>query len=367
MREERYIRYLLIFIAMATVVAGGSVFAADIAVLAADGSQLRTIPLREFESGIYLSLTAWADAVEADLEWDYVTGVAEMRFRDNRLRWVESGKGAWVNGRMHSMSDNARQVDGDMWLPIRILDDLVDPLWEGDLTWDSNTRTLRRLQDRTGAITNTTDLADRGDVVIVLDAGHGGDDYGVTHSSGKLEKDITLNIITRLSDVLMNRMGVRAVITRPGDYAVSMDERISAANQSRADLFISLHIAPDREMPGKSFMIYYPMMVSEGSDPGQLVPWEAIPEAVVSQSQVSARKFGQSTAASATESEFGVLARDLRIFHGLSMSALVVELSWDSSFYGDLSVASDGGYNRAAEALFDGLKSVLSQEGQRGQ
>ncbi|MCD4653501.1 hypothetical protein K8T06_06160, partial [bacterium] len=129
--------------------------AGTITVLAADSTESGTINIRTFQEGEYISLTQWAQNVDASLEWDYVTGVAEMRFRDHRIRWVDTGRGAWVNGRMHSMPGPARQEEGDIWIPVKLLDDLVDPLWEGDLTWDAERQILRRFIGRAGVASHS--------------------------------------------------------------------------------------------------------------------------------------------------------------------------------------------------------------------
>ena len=76
---------------------------------------------------------------------------------------------------------------------------------------------------------------------IALDAGHGGDDSGAKSAGGVLEKDIALAVARRLKAALEARLGVRVVMTREDDRTVAVESRSAFANNSKADLFISLH------------------------------------------------------------------------------------------------------------------------------
>ncbi len=76
---------------------------------------------------------------------------------------------------------------------------------------------------------------------IVVDAGHGGWDLGTVGRRGLLEKDLVLEISQRLGMLLQSRLGVEVIFTRPDDNYITLDERASIANQSQADLFVSVH------------------------------------------------------------------------------------------------------------------------------
>ena len=77
---------------------------------------------------------------------------------------------------------------------------------------------------------------------IVIDPGHGGDDRGVRGSSGAEEKQITLQVARRLRTLIETKLGVRVILTRDDDRSVSLDDRAAAANNNKADLFLSLHL-----------------------------------------------------------------------------------------------------------------------------
>jgi N-acetylmuramoyl-L-alanine amidase len=76
---------------------------------------------------------------------------------------------------------------------------------------------------------------------IVIDPGHGGDDNGVKGPNGTLEKQVTLEVGRRARTLIETRLGIRVILTRDEDRRVRLDERAAVANNSKAELFISLH------------------------------------------------------------------------------------------------------------------------------
>ncbi|NLC37270.1 MAG: AMIN domain-containing protein [Alcaligenaceae bacterium] len=80
-----------------------------------------------------------------------------------------------------------------------------------------------------------------GNILIALDAGHGGEDPGAIGPRGTREKDIVLSIARRLQRLIDATPGVKAYLTRDGDYFVPLHVRVQKARRVKADLFISIH------------------------------------------------------------------------------------------------------------------------------
>ncbi|MDH4325200.1 MAG: N-acetylmuramoyl-L-alanine amidase [Betaproteobacteria bacterium] len=76
---------------------------------------------------------------------------------------------------------------------------------------------------------------------VVIDPGHGGEDPGARGRRGTLEKDVNLLIAKRLKAVIDAEPGMRAVLTRDGDYYLSLQARVEKARAVKADLFVSVH------------------------------------------------------------------------------------------------------------------------------
>jgi N-acetylmuramoyl-L-alanine amidase len=77
---------------------------------------------------------------------------------------------------------------------------------------------------------------------IIIDAGHGGADAGTTGRSGTKEKDITLDIAKRLKARLEKTGRYNVLMTRDQDITVPLNRRVEMAVESKADLFISIHL-----------------------------------------------------------------------------------------------------------------------------
>ena len=84
-------------------------------------------------------------------------------------------------------------------------------------------------------------LEDR-DIVVAIDAGHGGEDPGARGRKGTREKDVTLAIARKLKDRIDAQPGMRGVLVRDGDYFIELGKRTRIARERhKADLFLSVH------------------------------------------------------------------------------------------------------------------------------
>ncbi|HVK99332.1 MAG TPA: N-acetylmuramoyl-L-alanine amidase [Dongiaceae bacterium] len=93
------------------------------------------------------------------------------------------------------------------------------------------------------------------DIIIAIDAGHGGDDPGASGPRGTREKDVVLQISRRLYNTLNAEKGVKAVLVRNGDYFLPLASRREIARKKyKADLFVSIHAdaAHNRKAHGAS-------------------------------------------------------------------------------------------------------------------
>jgi len=88
---------------------------------------------------------------------------------------------------------------------------------------------------------HATTVLTRRSFVVALDPGHGGWDPGAVGPSGAYEKDIVLSIAKILKELIDKEPGMKAVLTRQGDYYMDLKQRVRKARHARADLFISLH------------------------------------------------------------------------------------------------------------------------------
>src|SRR5690242_15013618 len=79
------------------------------------------------------------------------------------------------------------------------------------------------------------------DIVIAVDAGHGGVDPGATGRRGTREKNVVPEVAKALAARINSEPGMKAVLTRDDDYFISLQERTRRARRAKADLFVSIH------------------------------------------------------------------------------------------------------------------------------
>ncbi|MBT0586932.1 N-acetylmuramoyl-L-alanine amidase [Alteromonas oceanisediminis] len=91
-------------------------------------------------------------------------------------------------------------------------------------------------------VVKSSEQSDRDrDIIIAIDAGHGGEDPGSVGPTGTFEKNIVLSIAKKLQAMVDNEPGMRAVMTRTGDYYIAPNRRPELARQHKADLLVSIH------------------------------------------------------------------------------------------------------------------------------
>lgn len=79
------------------------------------------------------------------------------------------------------------------------------------------------------------------DIVVVIDAGHGGEDPGAIGPGGTREKDVVLRMARILEELINSKPGYTARMTRTGDYYIDLRSRTLLARRHNADLFVSVH------------------------------------------------------------------------------------------------------------------------------
>jgi N-acetylmuramoyl-L-alanine amidase len=147
---------------------------------------------------------------------------------------------------------------------LRIVLDLSRPIQAKSFLAEPNNRYGYRLVIDLGASQNAETPVkvehappDARDLIIAIDAGHGGEDPGAIGMNGTREKDVVLAIARELALKINAEPGMKAVLTRNGDYFVPLRDRMRRARAQQADLFVSVHADSirDRRVDGSSVYI----------------------------------------------------------------------------------------------------------------
>ena len=211
---------------------------------------------------------------------------------------------------------------------------------------------------------------------IVVDAGHGGWDLGTVGRRGLLEKDLVLEIAQRLGKLLETRLGADVILTRNGDNYIPLEERAGLANQSQADLFISVHANYSDLPSARGVETYYTNFFSAPNAKDQETRGGIISHAALSVSELH-EKVEQSRrlAASVQRSLYGTLSAEnpgLRdrgvkeasyvVLTETTMPGILAEVSFVSSPTDEQKLRSDGYREEISEALYRGIAKYAADQ-----
>jgi N-acetylmuramoyl-L-alanine amidase len=126
--------------------------------------------------------------------------------------------------------------------------------------------------DRKPVLTAATAVPKGGrDIVVAIDAGHGGIDSGARGRHGVMEKTITLEIARRLAALVAKQPGFKPFLTRDGDYYLTLRQRIDRARAAHADIFISIHCDASHDHYADGATVYALSMHGASSEHARLL------------------------------------------------------------------------------------------------
>ncbi len=208
---------------------------------------------------------------------------------------------------------------------------------------------------------------------IVLDAGHGGWDLGTVGRQGLLEKDLVLDVTRRLGKLLQARLGSEVMYTRTGDSYLPLDQRADFANQTQADLFVSVHANYSSSAASRGVETYYTNLFSapgsrevEKHDDGtfaNLTPvslsagglHEKIEESRRLAASVQRSLYATLAASSPDIRNRGIKDSAFAVLTGTTMPAILTEISFVSSPADEHNLQSPTYRQQIAEALYKGI------------
>lgn len=94
------------------------------------------------------------------------------------------------------------------------------------------------------------------DIVIAIDAGHGGEDSGAVGYRGTHEKKVVLQIAKKLKELVDAEPGMKGVLVRTGDYYIPLRKRMQIARKHRADFFVSIHADAFRDKRARGSSVF---------------------------------------------------------------------------------------------------------------
>ncbi|WP_245828654.1 N-acetylmuramoyl-L-alanine amidase [Solemya elarraichensis gill symbiont] len=113
------------------------------------------------------------------------------------------------------------------------------------------------------------------DLVIAIDAGHGGEDPGARGKRGTREKDVVLSISKKLKALVDAEPGMKGVLVRKGDYYIPLRKRMVIARKQKADFFVSIHADAFKDSRAHGASVY---VLSKSGASSEAAKWLAVKE-----------------------------------------------------------------------------------------
>jgi N-acetylmuramoyl-L-alanine amidase len=233
----------------------------------------------------YLSCPAWAkvkvkgfrhwvdpDKTRLVLDLSSPSGFKQSRVNQNKTLLVEIPDGENQTGassyliqkspvnevRFHQKTDGNLGVIVEMTIPLKSeVFTLKKYLHKSDrlvidvFHKDSKKQWRKKVQE-------VQKIKQKGKKIVVLDPGHGGEDPGAIGRRYRYkEKNIALGIARKCRDLLKKEARIKPVMTRTGDYYISLGRRVRIARDYNADLFVSIHTNSSRSRKRKGGSVYY--------------------------------------------------------------------------------------------------------------
>jgi N-acetylmuramoyl-L-alanine amidase len=216
---------------------------------------------------------------------------------------------------------------------------------------------------------------------IVIDPGHGGDDEGAKGAGGTKEKDVTLSVARKLKAALEQKFGVRVLLTRDDDRSVPIDDRTATANNSKADLFISLHANASfrpalagatistawfqRQAEQAARSLPPELVPAIGGAPRDIefVPWDVAQIPHLGQSARLAHAIEDQMRGHVQLAKTPVDAAPLRILEPANMPAVLIEMGYLTNTEQEKELAGADFQNALVQSLVDAIMKYRDETG----
>jgi N-acetylmuramoyl-L-alanine amidase len=217
--------------------------------------------------------------------------------------------------------------------------------------------------------------------LIVLDAGHGGEDPGAVGPAGTHEKDINLAIVLELEKLFENDKDYQVFLTRKDDTFIPLVERTNLANEKNADLFLSVHCNAGwgKKDDSRGFEIYF--LSEKASDSGaaetanfensvvrfeskpnkkvaklQALMWSLVVNEFINESSELCCFVTQEITKRIKIDNRGVKQAGFYVLRGTQMPAILVECAFISNYGEEAKLKQKSFQQKIADSIYEGVK-----------
>ena len=216
---------------------------------------------------------------------------------------------------------------------------------------------------------------------ICIDPGHGGSDLGAVGRSKTMEKDITLKVSKKLKQLIVSRLGLRVITTREKDTEVSLNSRVSIANNQKAQIFVSIHVNSSFRKAARGSETFYvslkatdkeALLLSQKEnksfeeidkitedDELKMILWDMAQNEYIKESSKLASYIQDELNILLHTTNRGVKQAPFRVLMRAAMPAVLVEIAFLSNPYEEQKLRDDGFLDQVASAIYTGISKYI--------
>lgn len=196
------------------------------------------LPTFQLNSAAYIPLISYCKARAIEMEYDTYTRTVELHQGVHKVKLRVGDTMVFVDGELQHLDRPVDLYQGTVVVPDKFRSQVLEGVFKQPLPVTKVKRHPLKIKK------------------VVIDAGHGGKDPGAIGKTGLREKDVNLDISKRLA-ILLRKEGIEVVTTRSNDSFISLEKRVTIANGSKSDLFLSVHTNANRVRSLSGFEVYY--------------------------------------------------------------------------------------------------------------
>ena len=225
--------------------------------------------------------------------------------------------------------------------------------------------------------------AERRSIVIktvVIDAGHGGKDYGKTSAGGLLEKDVNLMLARAIRDRIERELGLEVVLTREDDRLLSLTQRTEIANEAGGDLFVSIHcnswfsersggfeayfLSPARSESERALARYENAangsQAERNSPDGDIdfIIWDLVQNEYINESSTFAEFVQKAMSDRLSIRNRGVKQANFVVLQGATMPAVLIETAFLSNPHEEALLADTDFHDQVADGMVEAIRNM---------
>jgi N-acetylmuramoyl-L-alanine amidase len=216
---------------------------------------------------------------------------------------------------------------------------------------------------------------------ICIDPGHGGSDLGAVGKSKTMEKDITLKVSKKLKQLIVSRLGLRVITTREKDTEVSLNSRVSIANNQKAQIFISIHVNSSFRKAARGSETFYvslkatdqeALLLSQKEnksfeeidkitedDELKMILWDMAQNEYIKESSKLASYIQEELNILLHTTNRGVKQAPFRVLMRAAMPAVLLEIAFLSNPYEEQKLQDDAFLDQVADAIYTGISKYI--------